>query len=521
MRGVVGYQAKSLSDGSVGLSRCDRGILVAATVTTWGDAIDWLLRPPAGSDPVFTVCFSLYDFSKALFSLLPPDERKRIEGGEDRVFFEDCKVFYVGGRYLGLTATIPVNPDANQYRRVELNLQALKWWVSEDEDEPADAKEVWTLGARIVKALDGMGFQPTKLTSPVAVFADCYLGDARKYPTIFSWPEEKLEALQYAEELMRFEWRSAYQVGYFQETHLWDRVSAYPAAIRDLPSTDDCRCEHSETVPDWAQWGVMYGEVQVDVDVSPLVFDMGDGTRINPKGRWKGCFTTGEIKWLDKWGAGRFTMEDGWFFRFGKERPYRVATDWLFTRKQSPDTFLSGIARKASQGLSGKLDEDRQDGKKGDYYNPVLACMVRSQCRLRVADFIYQNKLQPDLIAVLVDSVLATSAVDLPESEGTGRMGSWRYEGLTPAVVLSKGAIWRPGKRPQGISYEALLDALKGAPGSAYYEFVLPSGTKRSIDLMLDGSDLDRNFGQYPETGADVLSRVVGSTAIEIGRENE
>ncbi len=512
MREIVSYDAKTLADGGIKLSRFDRGIVDEITAKDWYAAVQFLVQPPAGDNGVFTVCFSLHDFTKALFSLLPTEERNSIESATDRIVYQDCKVFYVNGRYLGLTATFQDHATANIYRRAELNLQALKWWVSEDEDEPTDVKQIGELGVRIVKVLDRLGFYPTKLTSPVAVFSDCYLGDARDYPTIFSWPEEKLEAMHYAEEMMRHEWRSAYQVGAFKSTHLYDRVSSYPAAITGLPSTNDCRCEHATARPGWAQWGIMYGEVTVDVDVSPLMFAMDDGTQINPRGKWKDYFTTGEISWLERWGAGQFTIEDGWFFRFGEERPYRKAMNWLYHHKTNPDKFISTVAKKMSQGVSGKLDEDRQDGKKGDLYNPILAGMTRSHTRKVLGDFIYENRLQDDLVAVLVDSVLSTRKVlGLPDATG---MGSWRYEGEMPALVLSKGGIWRPGKRPQGISYESLWDALSTKPESAYYEFRLSSGTLRSIDLLLDNSEQDRFFDHYPECGGDVLSTISKSRAI-------
>ncbi len=512
MRELATYDARTQPDGSVALTRYYRGEQEELVATDWVTAFEWLVRPPAGSNDAFTVVFNLVSFSLALFSLLPEDKRQIIVN-QDRVFHDNCKVFYVNGRYLGLTTDVPLGVG-NQFYRAELNLQALKWWVTEEETEPADVKETWEIGTRIVTALDGLGFYPTKLTSPVGVFTDCFLGDARKYPTIFSWPEDKFEAMEYATEMMRFEWRSAYQVGMFTATHLYDLVGAYPAVIARLPNTDGCRCEYATRRPEWATWGICYGEVQVDVDVSPLVFDMGDGNRINPRGRWTGYFTTREIEWLERWKAGSFKLQDGWFMRFGEKRPYREAMNWLHDHKTQSDRTVSGIARKMAQGVSGKLDEDRQDGKKGDYYNPLLACMTRSENRIAVADFIYEHGLAPDLVGVIVDSVLSTKPAGVLKPAQA--MGSWRYEGATTAIVLSKGNIWRPGKRPQGIGYMDILKAMRNKPDSGYYEFTLPSGSVRSIDLMLDGSSLDREFGEYPDCGGDVLENVYRSTAIEM-----
>ena len=853
MRQIIAYQAESLREGSVKLSRCDRGVIEECTTSNWQEAVSWLSQLVSPNNEDFTICFNLQDFTKVLFALLPLEEKEKIEGQADRIFYEGCKVFYVNGRYLGLTVDNPVSETSNIIQRWEINLQALKWWIADDDDEPANIKEVWELGTKIVKVLDDLKFYPTKLTSPVAVFADSYLGDARNYPTIFSFPEDKFEAMEYATEMMRYEWRSAYQIGVFDTTHLYDlncysadtdvlttggwtpvtdlvvgdsvyafnkdasevrvervehvnkqwydgdmvrisnsrkvdllvtpnhrvlyrdrirqifyrdkgiyghltdwrvctanripngniaipvgapmhdkpdypirdelleliawintegwerkdsarllisqsrtanpenctsiirtlttlganftvgsrernkscelefrlpasyakkyispylddddihlipmwillncslrqlrlfyetllrgdgsersetshcfysklrenadrfswlcvllghktnsrtRVqnskpryyveasenaggkhrckglamiqsgavhtegyhgwvacptvksgfivvrrngrisicgnSAYPSVIARLPSTDGCRCEYATKRPPWSTWGICYGDIQVDADVSPLVFDTGDNMRINPKGHWEGYFTTREIEWLERWQAGTFKLIDGWFFLFSHKRPYQRAMDWLYYYKTHPDKFLATITKKMSQGISGKLDEDRQDGKKGDLYNPILAAMVRSETRIAVGNFIYKHSLNEDLIAVLVDSVLTTKQVTIPPSLN---MGDWQYEGSLPAIALSKGKIWRLGKKPQGIGYDQLISALNNKPQSGYYEFTTASGSHRSIDLLLDEGDVDRHFEEYPECGGDVLSKVYRSQAIAI-----
>lgn len=507
MRRVLAFQAVQTGN-TLSLSRCG-GEVENFQTKSWRDAVEWLVAVPL--DDTFTVVFSLYDFTKALFSLLPEEQRALI-GQQDRIVHEGVKVFYAPGRYLGLTVTVPVNPDSNLYETREINLQAIAPWVT-DEEEVTDIRQLWELSTNIVKVLASWEFYPTKLTSPVAVFADCYLGDPRNYPTIFNFDEDCWEAQEYATEMMRYEWRSAYQIGMFPETHLYDLISAYPSIIAGLPDTTHCQCEKSYSVPAWAQWGIVKGKVTVTSDISPLVMDYEDG-RINPKGTWRGIFTTKEIGWLHARGAGYFNMEDGWFFRFNTDRPYRLAVQWLFARKQGEDKLAATIAKRMSQGISGKLDEDRQDDTKGDWYNPILAAMVRSQCRLKVADFIHANNLQPDLVAILVDSVLATRKVDIQE---TGALGTWRYEGQSPAIVLGKGGIWRPGKRPQGIGYDDLLEAFKASPDIGYYEFKSPSGGTRVVDMLLD--DSDRVFDHYPKCGKDVLKQIAKSTAIEVDAE--
>lgn len=510
MRQIVSYSAKEAAGGVVTITRCLQGSCDSITTSDWIEAIRFLTSAPASDSRYFTVCFNLRDFTEVLFSLLPDEKRQTIIN-EDKIVHENVKVFYVNGRYLGLTAALLQPESFNVYRKQELNLQALKWWLSENELEPVDAVEVAALGEKIVKTLDVMGIVPTKLTSPVAVFMDSHFKGSKMLPTVFNFPREKQGAMDYASKIMRHEWRAAYKVGHVEESYQYDQVSAYPSAMMHLPSTTNSRCEYATTLPSWAQWGVMKGRVTVDADISPLVYER-DGEMINPKGSWDGYFTTGEIKWLEKWNAGTFSLEDGWFFSFDKERPYREAMTWLYRWKQHPDAFTSTIAKKMSQGVSGKLDEDRQDGMIGDYYNPVLALMTRSYARLKVADFIYQNKLQDDVMAVLVDSVLSTRKVSgVPDNGG---MGSWRYEGCLPALVLSKGMVWRPGKRPQGITYEQITKAMVDEPEAGYYTLHTNSGRERVIDLLL-GND-ERDFTDYPACGGQVMSGVSSSTAWDI-----
>jgi hypothetical protein len=312
--------------------------------------------------------------------------------------------------------------------------------------------------------------------------------------------------MEYASECMRYEWREAHKVGFFPETHQYDLTSAYPAVIARLPDTNNCQCEYAVTRPDWSTWGIQYGTVTVNADVSPLIFESPDGNRINPRGTWEGYFTTRETDFLKRYGIGDFRLRDGWFFRFGPNRPYKTAMAWVWDKRNSPDNTISTIGKRMGQGLSGKLDEDRDDGTYGSFYNSILACMVRSETRIAVADFIYSNNL--DVLAVLVDSVLSLNHVSVSQLRAPG---TWRYEGQQSAIVLSKGGIWRPGKRPHGVAYEDLLRAFQEHVDESYYEV-----GGRSFDLKLDSYTTDRVFDTFPQTGNDVLTKTYSSSAIPI-----
>jgi len=527
MRQLIAYQADARPDGLVVLSRCRKGVVDHLATKDWREAVTWLTGHDADPADTFHVCFSLHDFVNTVLPLLPEETSKAIKTPGARVFVGGngelvdwsgwmLKSFYLP-RLWGIKTRSAVIGNIVAEREID-RLFPLDAWLSEDEDEPSNVRELWDFGNRILRTLDGLYWHPTRLPSPAAVFADCYLGDARDYPTVFNWPEEKYEAVQFAEDVMRFEWRSAYQVGAFGSTHQYDLTGAYPAVIARLPSTVGCRCEHATEKLDWSTWGLVRGEVNITADVSPLVYEDADGNRINPKGQWFGTFTTREIDFLTRWKLGTFNLVEGWFFEFGSEMPYEKGMRWLYLQRgQAKDKRISYIFKKMAQGVSGKLDETHEANSKeplGSYYNPILACMVRSETRLAVGEFIYQHGLVSDLVAVLVDSVLSTRpASNLLTTDG---MGSWRCEGENPAIVLSKGNIWRPGKKPQGIGYNQLLDALASEPDKAYYEFRTARGSLRAIDLLLDGSNLDREFESYPENGGDVLSNVYSSVAISL-----
>ncbi len=501
MRNVIAFEAV-VNGPAVILSCYADGKTESTRVGTLEEAALWLTKDRGVG---LEVVWSTRDFERALITLAPEEKREELEKG-GRVYVGNVKFFSVP-RYLGITVTRSLRPGFAE--KNEVNLYPLDYCLTDDYDEPKDVAGVAQTAKYILRAFDIMGIPfVAKLPSPVAVFSDAEL-DPEKLPTIWSFPEDKLDAMIYASNMMDFEWRAAYQVGFFPRAYLFDLTSAYPSIMAQLPSTDACRCDYSETVPDWAQWGIMKGKVTVTADVSPLVYQLDPRHNLNPKGTWSGYFTTEEIDWLQRWHAGSFKIDDGWFFRFTPNIfPYRVPVQKLYKFKLHRDPMVSTIAKRASNGIGGKLAETKENGDYGDLYNPVLAAMTRSRCRLQVGDFIFRHELQPDLVSVQVDGVLGTRTPELPPYSG---MGSWRVDSTSPAIVLGKGEVWRPGKKPQGIEYSDLLKALATHPDDSYYEF--RNGT-RSIDLLMGGGD--RDWDNFPRTGAEVLKGAATSTAIVI-----
>jgi hypothetical protein len=497
-KGVIGYTGGKGKSGIV-LSRGYADQLESIIAKNFDQAVEWLTQD---FGEAFSVCWNLNEITDALFSLLPESQREDIKK-LSKVMVGDTKVFYTG-RQLGLTLTKRL--DGNFYQRGEINLYSLKHWLPGDTTVPTDALKVAKMGETLVEALEQLGLYPESLSSPIGAYCATEL-DGYEMPTLYSFKENWLEAMHYCIGMMRDEWREVFKVGYWDKTWDYDLVGAYGSFMRDLPDTDHCVAKKSKEYQKH-DWAVMKGKAEIWADVSPITMMTNDGVK-NPKGIIERCFTSDEINWLERHQAGRFTLEDGWFFQFADLHPYREAVDKLFAERKAQEGEASYLVKRIMQGLSGKLDEDRKDGQWGDFYNPILSAMTRSRCRIAVADFIYYNELVDDVIAVNVDGCLSEGEANYDWQEQ--RLGAWRLDASVPALVLGMGEIWRQGKKPMGLTFEEVSGAFKAQPDKDLYKI-----KKRELDLKMMAINVDRKFKNFPQTGGEVLKNVYKSESLEV-----
>jgi hypothetical protein len=507
-RAIAGYTIES-QNGGILLLRSYAGVEDGCLVETFDEATDFLT---AEYPHTLHVVWSLAELTDALFALLPPSVVEKLKT-ETKAYVGNAKIFYTD-RVLGITARKPTG-EGNFVTEQEVNIYQLQHWYPSEQEVPQDAGAVARLGEQILDGFDKMGIYPDSLTSPVGVFSKEL--DTTKFPTIYTFRDDWMEAQEYAQAVAPLEWRSAYQIGYWKEAYDFDLIFAYPSIMAGLPHTDQCWAGKSDTLVK-SNWGVVYGQVEVTAPVSPLVYNSNDGM-INPTGRWVDKFTTEEINWLYKNKAGKFDIKDGWFFRwFGKEKPYRELVMQLWQMRQHYNPMVSHIARRIGQGLSGKLDQTNKDGSTGDMCNFILAAMTRSRCRLKLADYIYSKGLIDNLIAVQVDGFESDYPVHWQkdgefttepfEDEG---LGGWRGNDKSPLLVLGKGEIFKPDKRPLGLGFDEVVGAFKEHPMQSYYEF----GDKY-VDLKVMAGDVDRVYDKFPQTGGDALKDVLKSKPINI-----
>ena len=110
--------------------------------------------------------------------------------------------FYVPGKIFSITH-IPTHDKVNLYDLAQYFPEL---------DEPEDLVEVQMLGEKLLYELKKMGLEPTKLTSPVAIYEECMM-QYLDLPSVFDMPKEAAEFAYRASSKL---WIEAFQLGYWE-----------------------------------------------------------------------------------------------------------------------------------------------------------------------------------------------------------------------------------------------------------------------------------------------------------------
>ena len=155
-----------------------------------------------------------------------------------------------------------------------------------------------------------------------------------------------------------------------------------------------------------------------------------------------------------------------------------------------------------------------------------------------VAEAIYQNQAQPNLIRVNIDSITADKPLKL--QIGTA-MGEWKVLPAQPLIVLSPELAFTGNKKQKGMDYAKLRTLICKHPRSTLYEdhtiqkritlfeamrdhelAKLGEMTTRTarVDLTLLGQSQIRNFSRFPRTGEQLIANKYTSTPIRLGENS-
>lgn len=467
------------------------------------DLLAFLLEP---CDNTIKVCWDLDATVAPILRLLGKENcRKLYDTRSLRI--PPFSFFYYPGKVFGVRH-IPT--------KVAIFLYGIDQYYP-DASEPAQVKEVQWLGEYLMETLHKMGFDPEKLTSPVAIYESCAMRNFA-VPTVKHMPKE---AALYAKHCSGRLWIEAYQVGYWPECYDYDLTSAFPNAAKDLLDFRYGDWLQTTTPPSNAAYGYFFCNITIDSDVSPIIYVNAKGESLTPCGNWQGYLTMREINFIQEWGIGKVEALNGWCWIPRKTvKPLEKPLEKLLSFR-GRNKLQDMLAKRMSVGLYGKLGEERKE-ELGPYCNFCWFAEISSQVRLKVAELIYTKKLKDNLIHVSVDGVLSDRSVTVPKG--------WKGRD-TSALVFSSGQLFEGNKRPHGLNLTEILEMMTQKPREGYYQKlidqrvtlgnalerdkfkdlgkVLPSFT--SLDFYKVSHD--RDFDKLPMTGKQLLDKRYKSKA--------
>jgi hypothetical protein len=201
----------------------------------------------------------------------------------------------------------------------------------------------------------------------------------------------------------------------------YDLQSAFPTFAAQMIDLTGSKWIQSNKFQPEATYGFCKGYVTIlsNIQVSPIIYESEDGGLSTLTGTWNTYLTKHEIEFIEKHKLGFFDIEDGWwcFCPNPNKKPLENITNRLLAFKKYENKVVSLLAKRMSVGgLYGKFGEEHKDSF-GRHFNPTYFSMISVLCRLEVARFIYEHKLENDLIHVGVDGILSLREIKLNDLE--------------------------------------------------------------------------------------------------------
>ena len=445
------------------------------TTSDWNDAIPFLLHPTD-----FAVVYGLDNFFDTLTNLLDKKLKDKVMAGGRNVI-ENRLIYYLPNKMWGLNY---------------INFFDCKRYASEPIKNVA---ELYELGMKVVNAYKKMGLEVTKLTSPIAVFADKMANIP--FPRASDLPKTSLDLVSNCSKVMTNEWRDTYKLGHWTKDEITDLdlTAAYPSIVAELPDLSNATFFSSPTLPQTYSWGELQGELTIVKPISPFFNEQVNGF---PVGTWQTSITTDELWLLNKYGIGTFKMAHGDFFTLPPkyDLPFKETMENLYKARSNPDEIVQKIAKGISVGLWGKFAE-RYENRLGDNFNSVYARLTTSRCLTKVAAFVYHQNLQERLVSVTVDGILVEGKVNISAEK---RMGQWRQNPPDNALVLSQLYQWTADKKPNGQHYKEIMETIKKKPLASIYS-----------DMDFKMLEYSRKFTRLPKNGKDLIENKFTSEPVK------
>lgn len=426
------------------------------------------------------------------------------------------------------------------HRKTSFGLQAgserksffynLSQFFEDDETDIPDPKDILAKANELVSAFFSMGLNPLKMSSPISVYQSNVL-DHMDFPTLADLPsslkeKECDEIAEWSEEIMHREWTTALAVGHWKEGETWDYDvrSSYGYHFSNLYNFKYASFTKSNTAVKDAHWGILKGKITIypNIKCSPICYDK-DGQIINPVGcSWYDKITLPEVRFMYKRKIGEFELDYGYFWQYtAPVQPFKVPMERIFNHRLQGG-LVTKLAKRVGASAWAKCIQRNLGDEVNKFYNPIFGLQVKTNARLQVADFIYNNALQDSVLHIGTDGVRGTQYVPIPEKT---EMGSWKLNPQDACIILSPGRIHTPTHNPQGLFYQDMVNLIQANPKESYYSKTLtrrmtlgeavelddlskvgePYEFSTSIDLVAASMSQDLTFKTFPKTGRELL----------------
>ena len=172
------------------------------------ELLSFLLEP---YEQTIRICWELDATVAPILRLLGERRCKRLYREHKCTLWPEdpaASIFYIPSKVFSIEGIIK---HEGKYMRNRANLYDLAQYYPEL-DEPEDLTEVQQLGEKLMYELKKMGLEPTKLTSPVAIYEQCVMSKL-DLPKLIDVPKEVAE---FAYRCSGRLWIEAHQIGHWE-----------------------------------------------------------------------------------------------------------------------------------------------------------------------------------------------------------------------------------------------------------------------------------------------------------------
>lgn len=493
------------------------------------DYIEWLLRSKRDTIRVF---YHLDYFVARLLKLIGITKEQAVELSEkeELILYGRYKIKYFSGKFFSIDKGSVINGTfKSQYWQ---NWSDISQYFDDCEFSDSDDGQVLAdngkeKGEQVYEALISLDLNPTSLISPLNIFEK----ERLKNLNLIREEEYPSPVGKYAYGCKRGGHVEAYKIGHFNETWDYDMKSAYAYFTSKLINTRFGKWVRSGHYEQNAYYGYGIAHVDIEDDISPLIFNNGD-LSYTPCGVGNVTINKKMLEFINDENIGEAEVKDFvWFYPDKIEYPFEKIINELYEKKEKAIGLNREIIKRCSSTIWGLLLQF--NGKKlGELFNSPLGVDVECSEQLEVMRFAREGiKKGCDLLHIAVDGVLlAGSHTSTTSLSNDGAMGSWALTAHSPAFVVGSGcvAIKETQKdNPFSLRYDWLMSEIRKNPDSRVYtmEKIMPMTLGKALVKDKDGNDdfdklgelikserrlevdfeMKREYGDLPTCGRDLL----------------